>query len=111
NQSTAVGGSVNLQIKASGGTAPLSYSASGLPAGLAINASTGVITGSPTAAGSSNVTVTVKDNAGKTGTTSFTWTVTGGGGGTCTPAQLLGNQGFETGTAAPWTASSGVVDN
>ncbi|KJS52067.1 hypothetical protein VM98_33680, partial [Streptomyces rubellomurinus subsp. indigoferus] len=33
------------------------------------------------------------------------------GGGTCTPAQLLGNQGFETGTAAPWTASSGVVDN
>ncbi|MEU4113757.1 M4 family metallopeptidase [Kitasatospora sp. NPDC028055] len=111
NQSTAVGGSVNLQIKASGGTAPLSYSASGLPAGLAINASTGVITGSPTAAGSSNVTVTVKDSAGKSGTTSFTWTVTGGGGGSCTPAQLLGNPGFETGTAAPWTASSGVIDN
>ncbi|MFF2145188.1 M4 family metallopeptidase [Kitasatospora sp. NPDC058190] len=111
NQSTAVGGSVNLQIKASGGTAPLSYSASGLPAGLAINAGTGVITGSPTAAGSSNVTVTVKDSAGKSGTTSFTWTVTGGGGGGCTPAQLLGNPGFETGSAAPWTASSGVVDN
>ncbi|MBD0688558.1 M4 family metallopeptidase [Streptomyces sp. CBMA123] len=111
NQSTAVGGSVNLQIKASGGTAPLSYSASGLPAGLAINAGTGVITGSPTAAGSSNVTVTVKDSAGKSGTTSFTWTVTGGGGGSCTPAQLLGNAGFETGSAAPWTASSGVIDN
>ncbi|MFI9362871.1 M4 family metallopeptidase [Kitasatospora sp. NPDC053057] len=111
NQSTAVGGSVNLQIKASGGTAPLSYSASGLPAGLAINAGTGVITGSPTTAGSSNVTVTVKDSAGKSGTASFTWTVTGGGGGSCTPAQLLGNPGFETGTAAPWTASSGVIDN
>ncbi|MFE5580747.1 M4 family metallopeptidase [Kitasatospora sp. NPDC056531] len=111
NQSTAVGGSVNLQIKASGGTAPLSYSASGLPAGLAINANTGVITGTATTAGSSNVTVTVKDSAGKTGTTSFTWAVTGGGGGSCTPAQLLGNQGFETGTAAPWTASSGVIDN
>ncbi|MFJ8474715.1 M4 family metallopeptidase [Kitasatospora sp. NPDC094011] len=111
NQSTAVGGSVNLQIKASGGTAPLSYSAGGLPAGLAINANTGVITGSPTAAGSSNVTVTVKDSAGKSGTTSFTWTVTGGGGGSCTPAQLLGNPGFETGTASPWTASSGVIDN
>ncbi|MGW3044235.1 M4 family metallopeptidase, partial [Kitasatospora sp. NPDC001159] len=111
NQSTAVGGSVNLQINASGGTAPLSYSATGLPAGLVINANTGVITGTATTAGNSNVTVTVKDSAGKTGTTSFTWAVTGGGGGTCTPAQLLGNQGFETGSAAPWTASSGVIDN
>ncbi|SEN96062.1 kumamolisin, partial [Actinacidiphila rubida] len=31
--------------------------------------------------------------------------------GGCTAAQLLGNPGFETGTAAPWTASSGVIDN
>lgn len=31
--------------------------------------------------------------------------------GTCTAGQLLGNPGFETGTAAPWTASSGVVTN
>ncbi|MBO1417590.1 M4 family metallopeptidase, partial [Streptomyces sp. FH025] len=61
NQSTAVGTAVNLQIKASGGTAPLSYSATGLPAGLVINASTGVITGTPTAAANSNVTVTVTD--------------------------------------------------
>ncbi|HEU4812445.1 MAG TPA: M4 family metallopeptidase [Nocardioides sp.] len=33
------------------------------------------------------------------------------GGGTCTAAQLIGNPGFETGTAAPWTSSTGVVDN
>ncbi len=31
------------------------------------------------------------------------------GGGTTT--QLLGNPGFETGTASPWTATSGVIDN
>ncbi len=35
---------------------------------------------------------------------------TGGGGG-CTAGQLLGNPGFETGTATPWSASSGVVNN
>jgi hypothetical protein len=26
------------------------------------------------------------------------------------PAQLLGNEGFETGSPAPWTASAGVID-
>jgi len=29
----------------------------------------------------------------------------------CTAAQLLGNPGFETGSAAPWTATSGVINN
>jgi PKD repeat protein len=29
----------------------------------------------------------------------------------CTSAQLLGNPGFETGTPAPWSATSGVVSN
>jgi kumamolisin len=31
--------------------------------------------------------------------------------GGCTAAQLIGNGGFESGTAAPWTASSGVITN
>jgi hypothetical protein len=35
----------------------------------------------------------------------------GGGGGCTTPGQLLGNPGFETGTASPWSASSGVVNS
>jgi hypothetical protein len=51
----------------SGGTAPYSYSIVGtLPAGLTLNAQTGGITGTPTAAGS--FSVKVKDTTGGTGT-------------------------------------------
>ncbi|MFF1869350.1 protease pro-enzyme activation domain-containing protein [Kitasatospora herbaricolor] len=110
NQSTATGTAVSLQLSgtdsATGQT--LTWSATGLPTGLSIS-STGRITGTPTAAGTYNVTVTAKDTTNATGSASFTWTI--GGTSTCTPAQLLGNAGFETGTAAPWTASTGVVDN
>ncbi|WP_431678256.1 M4 family metallopeptidase [Kitasatospora sp. KL5] len=109
NQTTALNGTANLQIQASGGTAPLTFTATGLPTGLSIS-STGKITGTATTAGTYNVTVTAKDAANKTGSTSFTWTVNSGGGGTCTPAQLLGNAGFESGNTT-WTASSGVIDN
>lgn len=35
----------------------------------------------------------------------------GTGGGTGCTGQKLGNPGFETGTAAPWSASTGVVDS
>ncbi|MFJ9612177.1 putative Ig domain-containing protein [Kitasatospora sp. NPDC101176] len=112
NQSTAQGSAVSLQIhatdSASGQT--LTYGASGLPAGLTINASTGLITGTPSSAGNSTVTVTATDTTGAGGSTTFGWTVTGTGGG-CTGTQLFGNAGFETGSASPWTASSGVVDN
>ncbi|MCX4748406.1 putative Ig domain-containing protein [Kitasatospora sp. NBC_01287] len=110
-QSGTVGTAVSLQVKgadsASGQT--LTYTATGLPAGLSIS-STGLITGTPTAAGTSSVTVTAKDATGATGSATFGFTVATGSTG-CTPAQLLGNAGFETGTAAPWTASTGVVDN
>ncbi|WP_431960768.1 M4 family metallopeptidase [Actinacidiphila sp. bgisy160] len=109
NQSSTVGTAVNLQIQASStNSGALSYAASGLPAGLSINASTGLINGTPSAAGTYNTTVTVTDSAAKTGTASFTWTVTTPG--SCASAQLLGNPGFESGSAS-WTASSGVITN
>jgi len=45
------------------GTPPFTYSAIGLPAGLSINANSGLITGTVTAAGYANVTVTVTDSS------------------------------------------------
>ena len=111
SQTGTVGTAASLQISASdtaGGT--LSYSATGLPTGLSISSSTGAVSGTPTTAGTYSVTVTATDSTGPTGSASFTWTIgTSGGGSGCTAAQLLGNPGFETGTAAPWSASSGVI--
>jgi hypothetical protein len=60
----------------SSSTATLAYSASGLPAGLSIDAGSGVINGIPTTAGTYPVTVTVNDNAGFSAQVSFTWTIT-----------------------------------
>jgi len=114
SQSTVVNTAASLQISASDSASgqTLTYSATGLPAGLSINASSGLISGTPTATGTSSVTVTAKDSTGATGTASFSWAVTtsGGGGGGCTASQLLTNPGFESGNTG-WTTSSGVIDN
>ena len=112
NQTTTVGTAASLQISASdsaGGT--LSYAATGLPAGLSINRTTGLISGTPTTTGTSNVTVTATDSTGPSGSAQFTWTIASAGGGGCTATQLLGNPGFETGSLTPWAGTSGVVSN
>ena len=72
----------SLQISASdSGGAALTYSATGLPTGLSINASSGLISGTPTAAGTYSVTVTAKDSTGASGSATFTWTISASGGG------------------------------
>ncbi len=111
SKSTQVNTAASLQISASDSASgqTLTYSATGLPTGLSINSSTGLISGTPTVAGTYSVNVSVHDTTGATGSAAFTWTVTSGSGG-CTASQLLGNPGFETGSAAPWTASTGVID-
>ncbi len=85
-QTSTVGTATSVQIHAtdSGSGQTLAYSATGLPAGESISSSTGLISGTPTTAGSSSVTVTAKDGTGASGSAAFTWSVsTSTGGGTC----------------------------
>lgn len=104
-----VGTATSLQLtgSSSGAGQTLTWSATGLPAGLSINASTGLVSGTPTTAATSSVTATARDTTGATGSTSFTWTISTGG----TPSgNLLKNPGFESG-AVDWTGTSGPITN
>jgi hypothetical protein len=79
NQISGTGQSVQLQIQASdsnGGA--LTYSAPVLPAGLSINAGTGLISGTATTVSQTSVQVTAVDSVGgASASTAFTWTVNG----------------------------------
>jgi hypothetical protein len=50
-------------LTASGGVPPYSWTANGLPAGLTLNASSGLLAGIPTAAGTFTAVITVTDSA------------------------------------------------
>jgi subtilase family serine protease len=113
SQTGTAGTAATLQISATDATSgqTLGYTATGLPAGLSISSTTGLISGTPTTAGTSNVTVTATDGTGATGSAGFTWTVNSATSG-CTAGQLLGDPGFESGSkSAPWKVTSGVVNN
>src|SRR6266513_2948065 len=55
---------------------PTSFTASPLPAGLSVNTSTGVISGTPTATGTTNVTITARNGAGTCNTATATLVIT-----------------------------------
>ena len=74
--SGTVGSAFSYQITAT--NAPASYGATGLPGGLTVNSGTGLISGTPTTAGTSTVTLSATNSRG-TGTASLTLAIAGGG--------------------------------
>ncbi|WP_327032178.1 Ig domain-containing protein [Micromonospora ureilytica] len=72
-QSSLKPDTVSLQMQATGGSGSYTWSATGLPPGLAINPSTGRISGTLSTIGSYTVTVTA--DGGGQGSTTFSWSV------------------------------------
>jgi hypothetical protein len=100
NQSSPSGSAITgLQMSAtdsqSGQT--FTFTSTGLPTGLSINSS-GLITGTPSAAGNYSVTVTATDTTSASGSTTFTWTITTSSGNTITVSNP-GNQSNNIGSA------------
>jgi drug/metabolite transporter superfamily protein YnfA len=75
-------------LQASGGIAPYSWAATGLPTGLSLNATTAVLSGTPTQAGTFSVVVTVKDSSSPVATMSQTYSLTIAAGFTITTTSL-----------------------
>lgn len=75
--SGVVGANYSKTVVASGGTTPYAWTATNLPAGLSMS-TTGVISGKPTAAGTTPVTVKVTDKNGATASRTLSLAVTAG---------------------------------
>jgi O-glycosyl hydrolase len=113
SQSSTVGKAASVQISASDSASgqTLTYAATGLPAGLAINSATGLISGTPTTAGTSSVTVTATDGTGASGSATFTWTVTSVSTGACHVTYVTQSQwtgGFVAQVTINNTSSSAI---
>ncbi len=69
--SGVVGASYSATLTATGGTPPYTFNVTGLPPGVTFNAQTGALSGTPTAAGSFSVKVTVTDSASRSANATF----------------------------------------
>jgi hypothetical protein len=97
--SGAVGIPFSYQITASGN--PTNYNATGLPNGLTVNRANGLISGTPTATGTSSVTISAINPNG-TGQATLTVTINPGG--------SLGGSGVAGGTTAIDLTAEGTDD-
>jgi hypothetical protein len=116
----AAGSSTITTAALNGFNSAIALSASGLPAGVTVSFSPTSIAAPGSGSSTMNITVASTATAGTstitvtgtggtiTHTTTVSLTVTNGG-----VTQLLGNPGFENGSAnpAPWTVTAGVVDS
>ncbi|MEQ1759803.1 MAG: putative Ig domain-containing protein [Vicinamibacterales bacterium] len=89
-----------------GGTEPYTWAATGLPPGLALNPSTGVVSGIPAATGSFTASVTITDAASNVLTTNVSFTVAG----TAGPTTLSFSSGPTLGPFQQGLASSTNVN-
>src|SRR3954452_21673028 len=80
NKTGTVGTTISAFTLSASPAGSYTWSATGLPPGISIGSSTGTVSGTPTTAGTYNVTATATGASGS-GATTFTFTLGGGGGG------------------------------
>ncbi|BFU46781.1 putative Ig domain-containing protein [Krasilnikovia sp. MM14-A1004] len=110
DQTSDLGTALSLQLVATGGKPALTYSSTTLPAGLTLNTTTGVISGTPTTAQAPQpVTVTVTDANNKSVSQTFNWEIVVPLAVTSTASQtLVINTILGGATAIPMTGSGGT---
>lgn len=101
-QTSVRGNAVSLQLSASDpDNASLAWSSAGLPVGLTINPTTGLISGTPTTAGTFNASISVSDGTSTAATAAFVWTVN-----SPVTITVAGNAPIPAGSAVSVTAVS-----
>ena len=112
--SGTVGASFSYQIAAS--NSPTSFGATGLPTGLTFNTSTGLISGTPSAAGASTVSISATNSAGTSPATLTIIISSGGSGGGATllsedfSSLTSGNNTSTSGSGTTWSGNSNLPD-
>ena len=110
DQSAVVGTAFSVTLAVgTGGNPPLSYAVTGRPAWLAFNATTRVLSGTPTGAGTSALTYTVTDDDGDSDSDDFDLVVTAAD--TTPSAPTIADQAGVVGTAFSVTLAVGTGGN